>query len=656
MKKLLLFITTIIIYNTTHAQDFQYDKFDNTQMQMARYDKDTSAHAVVLQEFGKTWISSADEMPLVHEYHVKIKIFDNKGYEHGDVSVSLYHGDNNKYETIRDIKGVTYYKDDNGLIQKTELDPKKIYHETIDKHHENVKFALPNLHNGCIIEYSYITESPYHFNFHNWEFQWDIPKMYSEYEAHIPAIYDYNIVMRGFLKLTKNVQELESECFSYYGIKANCTKSTYAIKDVPAFVTESHMTSPANYVSAIYFEMSAMTNGEGVKQKYAKEWKDIDHELKTNEDFGSQLKRKDLLKDRIPASIFAITDTLAKAQAIYTYLQKWFKWDNRYSLFSDDGIKKALDSHTGNAGDINISLVAALSAAGINTEAVVLSTRENGIVNKIFPVVTEFDYVVARINIGNKYYMLDATDPLLAFGMLPLRCINDQGRVMSLNKPSFWIDMVESQRSSKTSSLELTLQSDGKIKGTITNFYLGYSAYEKRHAIKKFNSVDEYVENLNESRHKLKIITSEITGLDSLNAPLTEKYEVVIDAYNNLNKESIAFDPAFWDQLKENPFKLTERTYPVDLGSTIDERLVLSLHFPPDFVISNQPTPVGIALPNKGGKFVTSFEVNDNVVSYSQVQQLSKAIYSPAEYPYLKELYNKIIQNQKATVVFKKKI
>ena len=46
--------------------------------------------------------------------------------------------------------------------------------------------------------------------------------------------------------------------------------------------------------------------------------------------------------------------------------------------------------------------------------------------------------------------MLDATDPLLPFGMLPLTCLNDKGRVFSLDKPSYWMDLNLPQRESST--------------------------------------------------------------------------------------------------------------------------------------------------------------------------------------------------------------
>jgi hypothetical protein len=656
MKKLLYLVFILLSFKQLAAQDFEYAKVSPAEMDMKKYDKDTSAHAVVLREFGKAWVSSADGIPLIFEHHIKIKILDSKGFEHGNVVIELYHGDDNSFEKVRDIEGVTFYTDENENTQRTNLESNKIYRENVDKHHETVKFALPNLKPGCVIEYKYITESPYHFNFHTWVFQSDIPKVYSEFEAHIPAIYEYNVSKRGPLNLSVNKAELENQCFSYYGTKCDCSRLTYGINNIPAFIEEEDMTSPVNFVSAIYFELAQMTNDRGVKIKVTKEWTDIDHELKLNEFFGDQLKKKDLFKQRILPIVANLTDSLQKAQAVYRYIQAWFKWDKNYSKYSDEGIKKAIEAHTGNSGDINLSLIAALNAAGVNTEAVILSTRDNGFVNKLYPVMSNFDYVIAKVNIGNKSYLLDATDPLLAFGMIPIRCINDQGRVMSLNKPSYWIDMVAAQKKGVTASLDLTLHDNGKIKGAITIYSIGYAAYEKRRDIKKFNTVDEYVENLSEKMSKIKIQKSDISGIDSLDLPLTEKYEVEIDAYNNLNHESISFNPAFWYLTTANPFKLTDRSYPVDLGSASYHKMIVLLHYPADFEISAQPTPVSLALPLKGGMFLTEFSAEGGTLTYAQVEQFNKAIYSAEEYPYLKELYNKMIQNQKANIVFKKKL
>ncbi len=114
--------------------------------------------------------------------------------------------------------------------------------------------------------------------------------------------------------------------------------------------------------------------------------------------------------------------------------------------------------------------------------------------------------------------------------MLPLRCLNDQGRVFSLDKPSYWTDMTTPQRESTTYNFDLTLQDDGKMKGTLKRYSAGYSGYLKRGEIKKFNSVDEYVEHVEGGNTaKTKILKSNIDNIDSLDKPVAETYDVEIN-------------------------------------------------------------------------------------------------------------------------------
>ena len=658
MKKTLLFL--LILFTTAgvlHAQDFPYGNVGQNEMDMKNYAKDTSAHAVVLQEFGRSRIGETndDNIRLIYEYHVKIKIFDAKGFDNGTVEIPVYNNsDGDSYESVENIKGVTYFKDDNGLTQKIELEDKKIYPVKENKHWANYKFAMPGIKNGCVIEYSYRIESPYFENFHSWDFQSDIPKVYSEYEVHIPGYWDYNASIRGALKLTKNKSELERECFNYHGAKCDCSLINYGMQDIPAFKEEDYMTSKKNFMSAINFELVDYTNmSTGAKTRIAQEWKDLDYQLKQEPSFGSQLKRKSLFKDKLIPVIAGKTDDLEKAKAVYTYIQKSFKWNNMRGIYSEN-INKAMDAKTGTIGDINLSLVTALTAAGLDAEAVMLSTRDNGVLNTLYPGLGDFDYVVAKVNIGTQGYLLDGSDPLLPFGMLQFKCLNDKGRVFSLTKPSYWIDLNLPQKEKSTYALDFTLQEDGKLKGTITKYSIGYQAYKKRVEIKKFNSTDEYVEDLNAKLPKLKILSSNISNIDSIDMPLGEKYEVEINVYDKLNGGRLAFNPFFLNRISTNPFKLAERSYPVDWGMASDDRFVLTMHLPAKYVIETPPQMMAIALPNNGGKFLTSYEGDSNTFTFSDVIQFNKSIYSSEEYPYLKELYNKIIQSEKAEMVFKR--
>lgn len=657
MKKYLLgaflFLTPFLRLS---AQDFAFGQLNLAELDMEEYSADTAANAVVLREFGTARISSGPRTPLLFDYHVRIKIFNRKGYDQGNVVIPIYKTDNDRFESVSVVQAVTISKDHNGNVIKTPLDLKKVFTENKNKHWDHVKFAMPNLSDGCIIEYRYKLESPYIFNFRTWVFQWDIPKVYSEYIAEIPAVYNYNVTLKGGQKLNTNKAELEKDCFNPSGgLKADCSRILYIMENIPALVEEDYMTAASNFRSAINFELSDYREYTGYQRKVTQDWKDIDSELKRESMFGAQIKKTDLFKERLAPVLQGTTDELSKAKAVYTYIQKWFKWNNYRHFYSEEGIKKALGSHTGNVADINLSLLAALGAAGLDADAVLLSTRENGIVNKLYPILSDFNYVVAKVNIGDKSYLLDATDPLLPFGLLPIRCINDQGRVVSLNKPSYWTDLKASQKESKVYSLNLVLAETGKIKGIINCYSMGYEAYNKRSAIKKFNSVEEYVENLDEKMPRIKILSSDIKNIDSLDNSLVETYEVEIDAYDNLNKEQISFNPYFMDPVLENPFKLNSRSYPVDWGAPSDTRIHVVLDYPESFEMVSKPGNVGLALPEAGGKYVASVEQTGNQLTVSHMTQLNKSIYLTHEYPALKELFNKMVQTQKAEVIFRKK-
>jgi hypothetical protein len=657
MKKILPLLLLLIAPIALWAQDFAYGQFSLDELNMTRYAKDTSAHAVVLKEFGKTWLSSGDRTPLVFEYHVKIKILDSKGFGEGNIEIPLYKSDNDHYEQVTEIQATTYYTNEAGIVQQAELDPKKIFHVQENRYWDLVKFAIPNIRKGCVIEYKYHLETPRIYNFKTWMFQSNIPKIYSEYEAHLPAVYNYNVSLRGALKLDKSPAELERDCFSPGGgVKCDCSKINYIMSNIPAFVGEEYMTAPKNFISGIYFELSDYVNmNTGAKVHVTKDWKDIDYELKHSEYFGSQIKRSSLMKDRTQGVITGLTDELTKAKAIYKFIQKSFKWNGFYSIGSDDGIKKAFDNHTGDAADINLTLIAALNSAGLNTEAVLLSTRDHGLINRLYPVESDFNYVIAKVNIGDKSYLLDATDPLLPFGLIPMECINDQGRVMNMDKPSYWIDLVASEKKARTFLIDLTLQDNGKLKGTMTNYSSGYEALEKRKAIKKFNTVDEFVDDLDNKWKKIKIHHADIQNLDTLDKPLVEKYDIEMDGYPDLNTSRFAFSPFFIDAVGENPFKLPERTYPVDRGALYDDKFVLTLHVPAQFTVEAPPQNVALTMPAQGGRFLVNYIPTEDGISLSHVTQFNKSVYSPDEYPYLKELFNKIIQAESAEIVFKKK-
>ncbi|RNL52404.1 DUF3857 domain-containing protein [Pedobacter jejuensis] len=655
MKKIFLLLPLLFTFLFVSAQNFPFGAITYDDQNFDRNKLDSNANAIVLKEFGTSTIQISDKTSgteLIFEYHVKIKIYNKEGYDQANIVIPTYKN-GTREEYINTIKASTFNYE-NGHFVESIMDKKSIFTENKGRYTVLTKFTLPNIKDGSIIEYSYRLESPLLFNYKTWAFQSDIPKVYSEYLAFIPAIYNYNVSLRGFIKLSDTKSELSRECMRINGVPIDCSKIWYVMKNVPAFVEEDYMTAASNYKSAIYFELSDWEMPDGRKQSYTKSWKDVDYELTTDKSIGGQMKRKDIFKDVIPSITKDANDDLSKAKAIFNYIKKQMKWNNGYGISSEDNIKKSLDTHSGTVADINLGLIAALSAANLDAEAVIISTRENGIVNKLYPVISDFNYLIAKVNIADKSYLLDATEPLLPFGLLPLRCINDQGRVLNLKKPSYWMDITAAQKASTSYIVDVQMEVDGKVKGTITTHSFGYAAFNKRQEIKKFSSPDEYVEKLDERLPKLQILNHEIKNIDSVENILTEIYEVEFSKMADASKDEFYFNTFFINPVAKNPFNLNERTYPVDLGSASEERISIRLALPGKYDMVEKSQDLAIGLPNAGGRYLVKTSIEDNVISFNQILQFNKAIYQADEYPYLKEFYSKIIQNQKFDILLKK--
>jgi hypothetical protein len=657
MKYVFLIVTLFSLSLTSTAQEIAFGEQTKDDYQFQRKTIDSTANAVITREFGTARIQLNDydgRLMLIFKYHVRIKIYNKEGFKYADVVIPL-HKSGDREEVAKEIVATTYNME-NGYLISTSMDKKAIFNENRSKYLSLAKFTLPNVKEGSLIEYSYTTESPFLFNFKTWEFQDEIPKVASEYVAYIPANYNYNVLLRGAQKLADQKSELNKECLRINGVNIDCSKMTYTMKNVPAFLTESYMTAESNFKSAMYFELSDEQLLSGGKKAYTKSWNDVDYELMNDKTFGGLIKRKDAFKETMPIVLKNTTDNLSKAKAVYAYLKKQLRWNNFYGFSSEDGnIKRILENRTGSAAEINLTLVAALTAANLDAEAVMVSTRENGIINKLYPVITEFNYVIAKVNVDGQTYLLDATEPLLPFGLLPLRCINDQGRAIPLKKPSYWIDLKASQKNVTNYLLTGKLTEEGKIIGTLNISTIGYAAFDKRKELKKYSTQEEYVEKLDERMPKISIGKHEFLNLDSLEAPLIETYEIEFGADDPLkDKIQYSINPFIVSKVTKNPFNLNERTYPVDLGAAMDERITIKLTFPSGYTLAEKPKDLSIALPQTGGKYLLRSITEDQTFSISQVLQLNKAIYQAEDYLYLKEFYNQIIQSQKADVVLKK--
>ncbi|MCB4800179.1 DUF3857 domain-containing protein [Neotamlana laminarinivorans] len=629
---------------TFNSTDLRVTKDDLT---LNTYEKDSTANALVLYEQGNSYFDRHDYVLTTKEKH-KLKILNNQGFDHATIEVYLYSekSDSDK-EKIEDIIATTYNIENNEVIA-TKLSEENIYKTRYNEHYNKVTFTLPNVKAGSVITYSYTLISPFMWKYKGWEFQSSIPKLYSEYKASIPGNWLYHKKLIGSEKFAVNEVDIKKNCLtSFNGGKADCEESVYAMKNVPAFIEEDYMTTTDNYLARIEYVLKTFHSMDGVIKNYTKTWKDVDKEFKTEDGIGKQLRKKVNTEELLSQDILNNQNTLEKTQAIYKYVQNNYSWNNDYKLFSDFTIKELTKTKTGNVSAINILLHNLLDQTGINVKPVLLSTRSNGYPTKIFPVIDDFNYLIVKATINGKDYLLDATNKFLAFGELPYKCLNYYGRELDFKEGSNWVDIEPQSISRVMYSVNASINDNDEIIGKVKDKYTGYDAYFTRQSY--FENKEEYVDELINNTPFLEIYNHETSTTGKTENTFAETYdfEYTIDDNTNL----VYLNPFIIKFFKENPFKLQERSYPIELGYQRNYLYSFSIDLKDKYTVQELPKPTRLALPNNTGDVSFSAQQLGNKVLLNFKLSLNSVIYPAEYYPYLKEFMGKVVNIQKNSII-----
>ncbi|WP_347922109.1 DUF3857 domain-containing protein [Pontimicrobium sp. SW4] len=663
MKAIINLLSLIFILQINAQSDFNSSSIKVTlgDLQTNVYANDTTANALVLFEKGNSYVHR-ETYNLITEIEKKVKILDKDGENESTVEIYLYNSDDKRREEkVSKIIAKTHNLE-NGQIRETAIRGSEVFREVYDKNYTIVKFTLPKISSGSVITYSYKLESPFMFNYKEWKFQEDIPKLYSQYNTSIPGNYEYGIKLVGVLKLDKNESVIEKKCLSANpnssGISltntgtADCTNTIYAMKNIPAFIEEDYMTSSKNYLSKIDYELKKTTSFTGVVDRITKTWKDVDKELKSHPSLGKQFNRTSHVKDLLNSSITKEKDKLTKAKNIYNFVQENYTWNEKYLTFKEASIKDIVKNKSGNVSQVNLLLHNLLTANDIESTPVLLSTRENGFATTLYPVLSDFNYLITQVTIDGIHYLLDATDEYLNFGQLPFRCLNDYGRLLTLKKGSSWIDIVSINSSIIQYQVDLKFDENNVLNGTINSRYSDYFALSKKKDY--FSNPESYLENFENNHVEMEVIKHEVKNKSINNDKFEESFQI---QYPDLETTSETFylNPFIDTFISTNPFKLQDRTYPIDFGYRMAYMYNFQLDLGDSYELAELPKSKKMSLPEDTGNYTFAISRQDNKINISLKINLKKTRYPVGYYISLKQFMSNIVNTQTKTLLTLKK-
>lgn len=644
----LLFIGSVA--NSQDRITAEFGKPTAFELQMKSYPKSPEANGVVLFEKGINYVKLIDNkyVRLIKKVHKKIKVIDAKNFKESIVIIPFYQ-DGNLREEITSIEVITH----NGNVQ-TFLQEGAIYETKETENWYFKRFTFPNIKDGSVLEYSYTIESPFYFNFGTWKFQGSLPKMYSEFVYLMPGNYIYRRSLIGSEKLDINQVSLLEDCFSIpgYAQNADCEVAVYAMHDVPLFKEEDYMLSSKNYLAAIKFELVEYTNFKGNKTRFTKEWRNVDKEFRTDKDMGGQLKFENFFEGKLPPNILLISDELERAKAVYYFVQDHFIWNGRFTLGSVR-VKEAFEDGDANNTEINLALINTLNAANIDAKMVLLATRNHGIPTQLYPVLTDFNHVIASAHINGTTYLLDANSKVTPFGILPFWDLNGTGRLMDFKEGSYWIDIEPYAKNNWFLNAQLQIDENSLLSGTVAETYTGYKGMEKRSEISE-KLKEEYLKDWESQYSDLEIVDYTNENITNLEENFKETYtaRVQFDGADQIFLYPFLLKRSF----TKNPFTLDNRNYPIDFGHPTIETFLISIDLGNQYKVLELPENKIIKIPGGAGECSIIYGNVNGKLTVRYTYKLLHHFFLPEAYESLKEFFFNVVSLQNKEVVTLQKI
>lgn len=618
------------------------------------------APAVVLYEKGSAVVNSNRTERQVRKV---IKVLTAEGAaDVGNVVLTLVSA-RDVYTEVKKIRGATYNLE-NGKIVKQELKEETVFKSKLTKYHDQVKFSLPNVREGSIIEYSYIIDEPLDYNIDSWTFSSIYPKLYSEFEVSAPKV----LIVSDIKQNTPYFATLESvgkKADSLLPVAYRTMKEGHAFgepsyvqcwvrRNVPAINEEAFVGSMDNHTERIDLQITGVGRsafGFTFMNTYEKANKFL---YESFHFYQPLIKVHDGVDKKTKELTAGLTQPMEKARAIFHFVCNHVVTPREsYFFFTGSDPDEVLKEQQGSRSEANMLLVAMLKRAGLDADPILVSTRDHIRPLAEFPLMNRYNMAACLLTLNGERYFLDASDKYQPFGVMSSECYNGYARIVA-EKGGHVVIEPESYRKRR----KIFVRTE---RGGVGDYLLRVSQsfdYDQAKALRAEWSKDSSkVRKYGEALARKCSVPAEVAGCEvkNLHNPDTTLSVDLVLKLQWKDEEKIYLVPPFAGTLAENPFKAVRREYPVEMEGCNDEAYFFQFVLPDGYSVEELPQSEKVILDDKDSyQYLISYDEANRMISVNSRLVMNKAVFQPAEYDQLRALYNKMIQAQNKTIILKK--
>lgn len=571
-----------------------------------------------------------------------------------------------KYEKIDNVKGFTYNME-NGKMVKSRLEKSQIVIEDLSSTRKRLKISMPNIKKGSVMELEINIDSDDFYNSGPWQVQYTIPVEKSILVLKRPEYFNYNKIFKGYYPLqpkfsqkTINVPVIIKIQGQGQGGNPEKTTITYfeyteewMVDNLPAFPLEPYLSTPDNYLSSLMYELSYTNFPNSIQENFNTSWEAVNKQLLTDDKFGKQIANTGFLGDLAVEIKRNASDNMALVNSCFEYVRDNITCNNTLGIFCDKTTRDVFKNKEGDVPGINLLLTALIREAGLNAYPVILSTRRNGMVQYVYPSISDFNYVICMVEVDGKKILMDASDKYLTLNLLDPECLNGKGRIIDQSR-SDWVDLTNTENAYRRSAVwNVIMQEDGKARAVIEESDENIAGYRIRDKIRDKGSYEKYIEDQNHPDEGLVITSSATENQEILTSPLIQKIEMELDKGYNKG-DLIIFSPLYSEALNDNPFKIQERQYPVEFEYPYYEKVNVRTVIPEGFKVESLPKNTSLVILKGAASYLFRISQEEGAVVAQYEYSLKRMIFLPDEYSELKEFFRKMVESQNESVVLVK--
>jgi Domain of Unknown Function with PDB structure (DUF3857)/Transglutaminase-like superfamily len=620
----------------------KWGEYKLADLQLKQWATDTAAPAAVLGEIGTL------NMEIVKQYyghsfkvHRRIKIFKKEGFSRANVALQYISKDD--YEYIDNIHAHTIAP--NGM--KYPVDKKAVVFEKIDKEESVVKITFPNVTEGCIIEYEYEKYSKSH-QLESWSFQDIIPTRFSVLNLCVWSRYEYSYIFQGKNNL-KSTTPIYDKTFDK-------TNVSFYVKDLPGLKDESFVTSIYNHLTRIRFQLVKYWTPGGQMIEETTTWDKTAGKLLAEDEIGKKYLKKGNFNKVLEATkgVFNPADSAkVKVQKLYDWVNKNITVDDDDYMWSSNTPNIVLAKRKGGVSNLNFLLLALIKDAGMEADPVLVSTRSHGVPIPSLPFVNQFNHALILVELeDNKKVLVDAGNPNLPMGTPSEKALNGQGWLLK-KKGQMWLD-IKPNISSQILFAKFDITEDGNFKGTLTTSYKSFSGVEQRGIYRGDETGKNKAAYLIKKNPDWQIQDLTCSNLDNPSEPLKETIKLQVANVAQITEGMMYVKPTLKSGWESNPFKMEERTYPVEFPYPTNDQYILNLTIPEGYKIEELPKSASLILPPMDAIFSYQVSSDEKTVKLSMKIQINKTTFPAENYKYLKSFFGSISAKLEEMIVLKK--